>query len=148
LQYSLDTAVMTLASILSSISNLPTFQLCSSLAFLGLLSHWTYFIHSEHDTQVWALFLTLIGTPPAMTTLLYLSTEKSLEDASYIVATSVGSYLAALAGSMIIYRLWFHQCTYRQTYRVMAHDTRSVQVPWPLHGQNHQTLLPLRIHRV
>ncbi|KAI5784457.1 cytochrome P450 [Pyronema domesticum] len=99
---------MSLTSAVTAIGNLPTNQLASGAAILGVLSHWTYFIHDERDRQAWEYLLTLIGTPPVLVSLVHFSGGKTIGDAGYIIAVATGSFLVALYGSIIVYRLWFH----------------------------------------
>lgn len=77
-------------------------------ALLGVASHYLYFIHGERDYEVMAYAFLLGATPAALVSTLHFAAGHTPMQAVHATTVLMLSYLAALAASIVVYRLWFH----------------------------------------
>ena len=82
---------------------------CLALGALGVLSHLSFFIRMDIIDSSPTLGLLAVTVPASITLYLNVLFKYSLFDAACLSAIWSSSYLGAVAGSMLIYRLFFHQ---------------------------------------
>lgn len=79
-------------------------------ASLGVISHLTYFIQSDHPFyHVTTIFYCLIFSPFALLLLFVAGAKYSVLEALFAVFISQSSFVAAIWLSMLIYRAFFHR---------------------------------------
>lgn len=82
---------------------------CLALGALGVLSHLTFFIRMDIIDSSPTLALLAVTVPASITLYLNILFTYSYLDAALTSAIWTFSYVGAVAGSMLIYRLFFHQ---------------------------------------
>lgn len=80
-------------------------------AALGVLSHWTYFIHGEHHMRAPLYGCLFLGAIPALYLLesnIHKNDTSQVSQAGLEVFFILGAYLLSLFTSMSAYRIFFH----------------------------------------
>jgi|SRR5450432_1789911 hypothetical protein len=83
--------------------------LAAPSAALGLLTHLGYFIHGEHHTESWTLFLMTVFIPLLVFASQVLYMDANASEAALTTTTMFLSFFGALYTSMITYRVFFHR---------------------------------------
>ncbi len=89
--------------------DVSTATACLALGTLGVFSHLTFFIRMDPIDSSPTLGLLAITVPAFITLALTTLFRYSYFDAAFTSAAWWFSYVGAVAGSMLIYRLFFHQ---------------------------------------
>jgi tryprostatin B 6-hydroxylase len=108
-------------------------------AILGLLSHWTYFIHGEHHMQAQLYFCIFVASIPVI---YYVELRLHNYDSSDVIRAETevfGAFLLSLFASMTIYRLFFHRL--RHFKGPLGARISKIWHVWHVrHSQNHLVL--------
>lgn len=108
-------------------------------AVLGLLSHWTYFIHGEHHLKAplyACLFLTLLLPLYLLESCLH---KNDISHPFKAVLEVLAAYLIALFASITVYRLVFHRL-HRFPGPLGAQISKLWHTWQVRHANNHQVL--------
>lgn len=76
---------------------------------LGFTSHLGYFIHGEHHTKSWQIFIFSIILPPLALLPLMYGFRLLIQDAISYIVVVMSTYLSTLAMSIFLYRGLFHR---------------------------------------